>query len=228
MFGAQLPQAVAYADLLAGDGIEHGHLGPREVPRLWERHLLNCAVVADLLPHGARVVDVGSGAGLPGLPMALRRPDLAVVLVEPMQRRTAFLEQCIAELGLQDRVTVVRGRAESPDVHAVVGEAAWVTARAVAPLDRLAGWCLPLLAPDGRMLALKGASVREEIAAGGPVLSSQRVAATEVVTIGAEYDLDPTTLAVVTRGSDARVTRGAWSGRSAIRGRHQRPRRQGT
>lgn len=228
VFGPELGLARAYAELLATDGTAHGHLGPREVPRLWERHLLNCAVVTDLLPDGARVVDVGSGAGLPGLPMALRRPDLRVVLVEPMLRRTAFLEQCIATLGLQDRVSVLRGRAETPEMRSRLDWPAWITARAVAPLDRLADWCLPLLAPGGRLLALKGATVRAEIASGGPVLSSQRVAAIEVVTIGARYDLEPTTVAVVTRGSDARRTRPARTARATTAARLKRPRRQGT
>ncbi len=216
---------MTYAELLAGIGTAHGHLGPREVPRLWARHLLNCAVVTDLLPQGARVIDVGSGAGLPGIPMALRRPDLSAVLVEPMERRSRFLQECVAALGLADRVSVVRGRAEAAEVRSAVGLSAWVTARAVAPLDRLADWCLPLVAAGGRLLALKGASVRKEIESGGPVLSSQRVTAIDVVTVGEKYGLEPTTVAVVTRGADPRRSR---TSRPTVASRRRRPGRQGT
>src|SRR5690349_12658888 len=141
MFGDRLPLAVSYAELLCTDGVVRGLIGPREAPRIWERHMLNCAVVADLIPTGASVVDVGSGAGLPGMVLAVVRPDLAVTLIEPLARRTAFLTEAVAALGL-DRTTVVRARAEE-----CVGKlpgADVVTARAVAPLDRLAGWCLPL------------------------------------------------------------------------------------
>lgn len=154
VFGAAAGLAGRYADLLRGDGVAHGHIGPREADRLWERHLNNCAVVTDLLPVGARVVDVGSGAGLPGLPMAIRRADLHVTLLEPMQRRVEFLGRCVDELGLQERVDVVRGRAD--EALTPIGRSLWVTARAVAPLDRLVRWCFPLLADDGVLLALKG------------------------------------------------------------------------
>src|ERR1700761_6495732 len=138
VFGPALPQAVEFASLLATDGVERGLLGPREVPRLWERHLLNCAVVAELVPADAEVVDVGSGAGLPGLVIAMLRPSVQMILLEPMLRRTVFLEECVAALGL-DNVTVHRGRAEDAvgTLHADVA-----TSRAVAPLDRL----LPLAA----------------------------------------------------------------------------------
>jgi 16S rRNA (guanine527-N7)-methyltransferase len=163
VFGERLTLAVRYAEILATDGVVRGLIGPREVSRLWDRHLLNSAVAADLVPAGARVVDVGSGAGLPGLPMALRRPDLSVDLVEPMQRRTDFLTEVVSELGLGSAVRVVRGRADSPEVIKTVGAADWVVARAVAPLDRLVRWCLPLLAPGGRLLALKGARAADEV-----------------------------------------------------------------
>ncbi len=165
IFADRLPLAEQYAQLLAGDGVAHGLLGPREVPRLWERHLLNCALVGDLLPRGAAVVDVGSGAGLPGLALAVRRPDLRVALVEPMLRRTRFLETAVRELGLGDTVRVVRGRAEEPGVRSAAGDVSWVVARAVAPLARLAQWCVPLLVPGGRLLAMKGRSAAEEVAA---------------------------------------------------------------
>ncbi|MFB9234632.1 16S rRNA (guanine(527)-N(7))-methyltransferase RsmG [Plantactinospora siamensis] len=164
MFGDRLPVAGAYAELLATDGVLRGLIGPREAPRIWDRHLLNCAAVADLIPADQLVVDVGSGAGLPGLVLAIARPDLRVVLVEPLARRTSFLSEAVVALDLADSVEVVRARAEEYAAGAA-RPADVVTARAVAPLDRLAGWCLPLLAPGGRLLALKGASAAEEVAA---------------------------------------------------------------
>ena len=162
LFGDRLPLAERYAELLATDGVVRGLIGPREAPRIWERHLLNCATMTELIHSGASVIDVGSGAGLPGIVLAVARPDLSMVLVEPLARRTAFLAEVVTELGLDGAVTVVRGRAE--EVRDEVGPADVVTARAVAPLDRLAGWCLPLTAPGGRLLALKGASASDEIA----------------------------------------------------------------
>jgi len=156
VFGERLPLAVAFGQRLATDGVLRGLMGPREVPRLWERHLLNCAVVTELVPMDERVVDVGSGAGLPGLAMACRRRDLGVDLVESLARRVAFLREVVAGLGLDESVRVVHGRAEDPTVRAAVGEAAWVTARAVAPLERLVRWCVPLLRPGGTLLAIKG------------------------------------------------------------------------
>jgi len=162
VFGDRLPLAVRYAAWLAGAGVERGLLGPREAERLWDRHLLNCAVVGTLLDAGASVVDVGSGAGLPGIPLALARPDCTVVLLEPLARRAAFLSEVVADLGLDGTVRVVRARAEE---HARTTPAYDVAvARAVAPLDRLAGWCLPLLRPGGRLLALKGAKAVDEVA----------------------------------------------------------------
>lgn len=163
VFGDRLPLAQRYAALLADEGVKRGLIGPREVPRLWERHLLNCAVVSDLLPSGARVVDVGSGAGLPGLVLACRRGDLHVDLVEPMLRRTTFLNEAVGMLDLTRQVRVVRGRAEDPTVRQLVGESDWVTARAVASLDRLVRWCLPLVRPGGQLLAMKGQQASEEL-----------------------------------------------------------------
>ncbi|SCG55383.1 16S rRNA (guanine527-N7)-methyltransferase [Micromonospora humi] len=168
LFGDRLDLAAAYAELLATEGVVRGLIGPRETPRLWDRHLLNCAVVAERIPEGASVIDVGSGAGLPGLVLAIARPDLSVTLVEPLARRVSFLVEAIQRLGLTKSVRVFRGRAEeaaagSKDRDPLSADI--VTARAVAPLDRLATWCLPLLAPGGRLLALKGASAAEEITA---------------------------------------------------------------
>lgn len=160
VFGDRLPAVSAYAELLAGPGIERGLLGPREVPRLWERHLHNCAGLSELIPHGALVVDLGSGAGLPGLVLALQRPDLAVVLVEPLLRRATFLTEAAAALRLR---TVVVRRARAEELADTVA-ADVVTARAVAPLDRLAGWALPLLRHGGHLLAVKGDRAGEELA----------------------------------------------------------------
>jgi 16S rRNA (guanine527-N7)-methyltransferase len=155
---------IRYAGWLAGAGTVRGLLGPREVPRLWDRHLLNSAGVSELLPADSRVVDIGTGAGLPGLVLACVRPDLRIDLVESLQRRTAFLTEVVNDLGLADRVRVVRGRAEDKQVIDAVGSSLFVTARAVAPLDRLAGWSKPLLRPGGTLLAMKGTTAEAEIA----------------------------------------------------------------
>ncbi|WP_438871476.1 16S rRNA (guanine(527)-N(7))-methyltransferase RsmG [Paractinoplanes lichenicola] len=163
VFGDRFGLAVDYARLLVTDGVVRGLIGPREAPRIWERHLVNCAVVSQMIPIGASVVDVGSGAGLPGIVLAVARPDLRITLVEPLARRTAFLSEAVTALGLEPTVTVVRGRAEDV-VDGPPAGADVVTARAVAPLDRLAGWCLPLARVSGRLLALKGASAAEEAA----------------------------------------------------------------
>jgi 16S rRNA (guanine527-N7)-methyltransferase len=159
VFGAALERAVQYADLLAGPGLERGLLGPREVARLWDRHLLNCAALAELVPRQASVVDVGSGAGLPGVILAMLLPDARIVLLEPMARRAAFLEECVRVLGLSNAVTC-RRRAEDAAGELVADVA---TARAVAPLDRLAGLTIPLVRPGGVVLALKGASAGREV-----------------------------------------------------------------
>jgi 16S rRNA (guanine527-N7)-methyltransferase len=141
--------------------VERGLIGPREVDRLWDRHVLNSAVISEQIPSGARVVDVGSGAGLPGVPLAIARPDLDIVLLEPMARRVDWLAEVAERLDLH--LTIVRGRAEERDIRRQLAEADVVTARAVAPLARLADWCLPLVRPDGLLLALKGVSASEEI-----------------------------------------------------------------
>jgi 16S rRNA (guanine527-N7)-methyltransferase len=159
LFGDRLPLARRYVRHLATTGVEWGLLGPREVPRLWERHVLNCAVLSDLLPPDARIVDIGSGAGLPGIALALRRPDLQVTLVEPLLRRVDWLAMVVDDLDL-DRVTIQRTRAEELAGRLQVP---YVTARAVASLDRLCRWALPLLEPGGELLAIKGRSADEEV-----------------------------------------------------------------
>jgi 16S rRNA (guanine527-N7)-methyltransferase len=200
VFGPAVDAAVEYARLLATEGTVRGLIGPREVTRLWERHLLNSAAIESLVPVGARVVDVGSGAGLPGIPLALARPDLTVTLLEPLARRVAFLTECVRRLGLE-RVTVVRGRAEEGPIRRQLGGADVVTARAVAPLDKLAGWCLPLLRPGGLLLAMKGSTAAAELAATGPLPG----AADALVTQAGD---PPATVIVVTRGTVRATARG--------------------
>lgn len=163
VLGTSLPLLERYVDWLAGAGIERGLLGPREVPRLWERHVVNCAAMAGLLPAGARIVDVGTGAGLPGLVLALVRPDISAVLLDATARRTQFLADVVADLGVGDRVRMVTGRAEDRDVQAQAGVGDAVVSRAVAPLPRLVGWCLPVLADGGTVLAMKGARAHDEV-----------------------------------------------------------------
>jgi 16S rRNA (guanine527-N7)-methyltransferase len=186
IFGSALPLAERFVAHLADTGISWGLVGPREVPRLWDRHVLNCAVLTDLIAQDARVVDIGSGAGLPGLTIALRRPDLQVVLVEPLLRRARWLELVVADLGLSN-VTVRRARAE--ELHGRE-HGDYVTARAVASLDRLARWGLPLLRPHGELLALKGQSATEEVSRTARAVAAAGGLSTEVVTVGAEL-LDP-------------------------------------
>lgn len=161
VFGDRLPLAEQYARFLSTAGLERGLMGPRERPRLWDRHVLNSAAAAGPLVEGESVVDIGSGAGLPGIPLALARPDLQITLVEPLLRRVNFLEEVISELGID--VRVVRGRAEEKAVIQTAGGADVVTSRAVAPLAKLAGWSAPLLRSGGRMVALKGSSAEEEV-----------------------------------------------------------------
>jgi 16S rRNA (guanine527-N7)-methyltransferase len=170
LFGPRLSLAKRYADLLVGEGVRRGLIGPREAPRIWDRHLINCAVVGELIDIGESVTDVGSGAGLPGLVLAIARPDLPVTVAEPLARRVEFLDEVVAVLDLGDQVTVVRGRAEElgPTRRSSgLPLADVVTSRAVGSLDRLARWCLPLTRRGGRMLAMKGSSAQAEIEAHG-------------------------------------------------------------
>jgi 16S rRNA (guanine527-N7)-methyltransferase len=161
LFGDRLPIARRYAEHLATTGVEWGLVGPHEASRVWERHVLNCAVVADLIPDKARVLDIGSGAGLPGIPLALARTDLQIVLVEPLGRRVEWLRMVLDDLDLA--IEVERGRAEDAQVRRRWEGADVVTSRAVAPLHRLAAWCLPLVRPGGMMLAVKGVSAPAEV-----------------------------------------------------------------
>jgi 16S rRNA (guanine527-N7)-methyltransferase len=215
---ARLKLAERYVELLATDGVVRGLIGPREAPRLWERHLLNCAAVAEMVPEGSSVCDVGSGAGLPGVVLAITRPDLEVELVEPLLRRTTFLAETVAALDLAN-VTVTRGRAE--DLHGV-RRFDVVTSRAVAPLPRLLGWSMPLVAPEGVLLGMKGSSVAGEIEDARKALADLGCAPPEILEIG-DSDALSTTRVVRVRWADP--TQVSWPERAGSPKRHRRPSR---
>jgi 16S rRNA (guanine527-N7)-methyltransferase len=200
IFGSVLPVAEAYASLLTGAGVERGLLGPGEAGRIWDRHLLNSAVVAELVPAASTLVDLGSGAGLPGLVLAMMLPGMQVVLVEPMARRTTFLSECVTELGLSN-VEVRRGRAEE-----LAGQIAAdvVTSRAVARLDRLAVLAAGLARPGGLVLAIKGAAAREEVDEAASVLRRLGARNLELVSAGVGVLSQPTTVVRFTTREDAR------------------------
>lgn len=212
IFGPRLVMAERYAELLAGAAVERGLLGPHEAERVWDRHILNSAAIGELLDAGDRVVDIGSGAGLPGIPLAIARADIEVVLVESMLRRSQFLESVVAELGLP--VEVIRGRVEEqPVLDRLAGRMDAAVSRAVAALDKLTRWSLPLIRPGGRLLAIKGESAREEVNRHRRVMTSLGASDVRVVTCGVNY-LDPPATVVVAR-------------RTAMRRRPQRtPRRR--
>lgn len=191
-------QLIAYADFLADAGVVRGLIGPREVDRLWSRHVLNCAVAAELIPAEAEVVDVGSGAGLPGIVWAIVRPDIRLTCIEPLQRRTTFLEEAVARLGMSDRVAVVRARAEEVPRSGAAIRGDVVTARAVAPLEKLATWTVPLVRPGGELLALKGQSAAEEVAVAAPVLQRLGIDHVDIVQCGSGV-VDPLTTVVRAR-----------------------------
>jgi len=177
-----------YRDILVSRGIEWGLLGPREVDRIWGRHILNSVAVEELIPDRASVADVGSGAGLPGIPLAILRTDLTVDLIEPLLRRSTFLTHSVDDLGITDRVSVRRERAEQ------VGRTYdAVLSRALAPLDRLIRWCLPLMKPDGQILAIKGASAGRELVDHDPLIRASGLSA-DIVTPQSAPDVEPTTV----------------------------------
>lgn len=197
LFGDRTDLAVRFVEHLSSTGIEWGLLGPREVPRLWERHVLNCAVVGDLLPDGALVADVGSGAGLPGLALALARPDCQFILIEPLERRVTWLDMVVDDLGL-DNVDVVRARSEQVVGNVVVDI---VTARAVSALKTLIPLTLPLLQGSGQLLAIKGRSAAEEIKSAAKVLKKHKGSAPVIETVGEDLLAEPTTVVRVRVGS---------------------------
>lgn len=204
VFAARMPSATRFVEILADTGVSHGLIGPREVPRLWERHVLNCAVIEDAFPHGAKLIDVGSGAGLPGVALAIARPDLDIHLVEPMQRRTDWLTATVTDLELSN-VTVHRGRAEE-----FVGALAapFVTARAVARIAKLARWCVPLLDGRGTLVAMKGRSAQEEIDADRRDLNKLGLVADAVTSHGSTVLDEPTLTLDLTFQPKTRVAKG--------------------
>jgi 16S rRNA (guanine527-N7)-methyltransferase len=188
VFGGRLALAIRYAELLETDGVLRGLIGPREGPRIWERHVLNCAAVSAVIPESADVCDIGSGAGLPGLVLAIARPDLAVTLVEPLHRRTVFLHEAIAELSL-DNVGVVQGKAAA--LHGGRRYAV-VTSRAVAPLGKLLTWSMPLVASAGVLLAMKGSTASDEVAACRSLVRSLGCGDPEILKLAALSEDQPT------------------------------------
>lgn len=191
VFGENADKAREYWGWLSAEATVRGLIGPREVPRLWERHILNCAAVGDAIEEDKSVVDIGSGAGLPGIPLALARPDLTITLLEPLLRRTTFLDEVVADLALKN-VTVVRGRAEEKAVVKQIGAVDVATSRAVAPLGKLAKWSLPLVRTGGHMIALKGSTAAEEIERDARDIKKAKGMNAEVIEVGSEYLATPT------------------------------------
>lgn len=204
---ADVPGLARFADILASRGVERGLIGPREVPRIWPRHLANCAVVAqeatDVIPVGADVVDVGSGAGLPGLVWALVRPDLRITLLEPLLRRATFLSEVVADLGLSAQVEVRRGRAE--DV--ATSDFDVVTSRAVARLPQLLAWSLPLAREGGWVVALKGSGAAQELQEAAGLLPRLGGVNPRIAEYGSGVVQEPTTVVLVQRAAGSRAGR---------------------
>ena len=205
VFGEGLGQAERYAQILAVAGVERGLIGPREAERLWDRHLLNSAALAELLESGDQIADIGSGAGLPGIPLALARPDVRVTLIEPLLRRSDFLREVIDDLGVD--ITVVRGRAEEQTVRQQVGEMDAVVSRAVASLDKLTRWSMPLLRPGGRMLALKGQRAEAEVDEHRLAMEMLGAVDARVVTCGGDFLNPPATVVTARRGESVPAQR---------------------
>ena len=196
IFGDQIDQARSFAQTLANDSDELGLLGPRELDKLWSRHILNSAVVAELVRPGDKVADVGSGAGLPGIPMAIARPDAQFVLIEPMERRSSWMLEVVEDLGLKN-VRVLRSRAEDVTEQ----DFDIVTARAVAALDKLLKMCVPLLKPGGALIALKGSKAAEEIANSKKLEKKLGISSFEILVCGEKFLPEPTSVVKTTLDS---------------------------
>lgn len=220
IFGDRLPMARRYANLLVSTGIEHGLVGPREAPKVWDRHIVNCAIMESLLPHRARVIDVGSGAGLPGIALAIARPDVHITLLEPLARRTTWLENAVADIGLP-HVSVRRGRAE--DMAGLI-QAPFITARAVAKLSRLVGWAWPLTPIGGRLLALKGQSAEDELAGAVSVMAPFGIHSASVISLGEDLLSSPVRVIQVIRG-EAPTKAASSSSVRRVQSHRTRPRR---
>ena len=196
IFGDQIDQARSFAQTLANDSDELGLLGPRELDKLWSRHILNSAVVAELVSPGVKVADVGSGAGLPGIPMAIARPDADFVLIEPMERRSSWMLEVVEDLGLKN-VRILRSRVEDVTEQ----DFDIVTARAVAALDKLLKMCVPLLKPGGALIALKGSKAAEEIANSKKLEKKLGISSFEILVCGEKFLLEPTSVVKTTLDS---------------------------
>ena len=188
--GAGFSKLAQYAEILVKDAVRLGIIGPREVDRIWDRHILNCAALTELIPYGQSIIDIGSGAGLPGIVLAILNPNSAVTLIEPMQRRTEFLTQTKTELGLSN-VEILRGRAEGQKVSAQN-----VTSRAVAPLSKLLSWSWPLVEKGGKVLAIKGEKATEELAEVKNELVSLKSSTAIIKTCGLALDLSVTVVEI--------------------------------
>jgi len=202
IFGDRLDLAERYVEHLATSGTERGLIGPREVPRLWSRHVLNCAVIEREIAQGSRVADVGSGAGLPGLCLAIARPDLELTLIEPLERRVIWLQEVVDDLGL-DNVTVLRTRAELAVGRVSVDV---VTARAVSALTNLAGLTIPLLAGTGEVVAIKGRSAEAEIEKAAKSIRKLGGLETSVVVVGEDLLAEPTTVVRIVVDKPRKIT----------------------
>ena len=188
--GLAFPQLAQYAQILGQEAVLQGLLGPREIDRIWDRHILNCAALNELIPQAKSIIDIGSGAGLPGIVLAIMNPSTHVILVEPMQRRTDFLNDVKKQLNLEN-VEIIRGRAENQKIQAQV-----VTSRAVAPLNKLLAWSLPLVEKGGKVLAIKGEKAQSELEEAQKELNLLKNTTASIKTCGLALDLSVTVVEI--------------------------------
>ncbi|MDP5107330.1 MAG: 16S rRNA (guanine(527)-N(7))-methyltransferase RsmG [Candidatus Nanopelagicales bacterium] len=190
VLGLAFPQLAQYAQILGQEAVLQGLLGPREIDRIWDRHILNCAALNELIPQVKSIIDIGSGAGLPGIVLAIMNPSTHVILVEPMQRRTDFLNDVKKQLNLEN-VEIIRGRAENQKIQAQV-----VTSRAVAPLNKLLAWSLPLVEKGGKVLAIKGEKAQSELEEAQKELNLLKNTTASIKTCGLALDLSVTVVEI--------------------------------